>query len=207
MFKFLTAKADAKERANRWVFGTMLVFGLFALTAALVLSIEKIHVLQNPDAILSCTFNLVLDCSKVMQTWQSSVFGFPNMFIGLMAYAVVVTVAVLGLARNKFPRWFLVAANIGFALGALFAYWLFFQSVYAIQVLCPWCLVVTLSTTMILATMTHFNLRENTFNLSKALNKKVQTFLDKDFDKLIIASWIVLLVVLTILKFGAALFA
>jgi uncharacterized membrane protein len=207
MFKFLTAKTDAKERANRWVFGTMLVFGLFALTAALVLSIEKINVLQNPDAVLSCTFNLVLDCSKVMQTWQSRVFGFPNMFIGLMAYAVVVMIAVLGLARNKFPRWFLIGANIGFALGAIFAYWLFFQSVYAIQVLCPWCLIVTFSTTMILATLTHFNLRENTFNLGKALNKKVQTFLDKDFDKLIIATWIVLLVVLTILKFGAALFA
>lgn len=198
---------DVTTQSNRWVFGTMLGFGLVALTAAFVLTIEKFHVLQDPQAVLSCSFNLVLDCSKVMQTWQASVFGFPNMVIGLMAYSVVVTIAVLGLSGTTFPRWFLRAANIGFLLGAIFAYWLFFSSVYVIQILCPWCLVVTLSTTLILATMTHYNLRENTWNVSKKTNKKVQAFLAKDYDKLIIASWIVLLTVLVFIQFGPALFA
>jgi len=55
--------------------------------------------------------------------------------------------------------------------------------------------------------MTHYNLRENTWNLSKNLNKRVQAFLAKDYDKLIIASWIVLLIVLVFIKFGSALFA
>jgi len=208
MFSKLFKRHDDKTiQSNRWVFGTMLAFGIIALSAAFVLSVEEIHVIKNPQAVLSCTFNLVLDCSKVMQTWQASVFGFPNMFIGLMAYAVIVTIAVLGLSGTKFPTWFLRAANIGFLLGAIFAYWLFFNSVYVIQVLCPWCLVVTFSTTLILATMTHYNLRENTWNLSKKLNKKVQAFLAKDYDKLIIASWIVLLIVLVFIKFGSALFA
>ena len=67
--------------------------------------------------------------------------------------------------------------------------------------------MVTFSTTLILATMTHYNLRENTWNLSKNLNKRVQAFLAKDYDKLIIASWIVLLIVLVFIKFGSALFA
>lgn len=207
MFSKLFKRHDDKIiQSNRWVFGTMLAFGLIALTAAFVLTIEKFHVLQDPQAVLSCSFNLVLDCSKVMQTWQSSVFGFPNMVIGLMAYSVVVTIAVLGLSGTAFPKWFLRAANIGFLLGAIFAYWLFFSSVYAIQILCPWCLVVTLSTTLILATMTHYNLRENTWNLSKKTNKRVQDFLAKDYDKLTIASWIVLLTVLVFIKFGSALF-
>lgn len=207
MFKFLTKKADARTRSDRFVFGTMLGFGIIALAAAFVLSVEEIHVIQNPEAVLSCSFNLVLDCSKVMQTWQASVFGFPNMFIGLMAFAVVVTIAVLGLGGTKFPRWFLIAGNIGYLLGAIFAYWLFFNSVYVIQVLCPWCLVVTFSTTMILATMTHYNLRDNIFGFNKKRNKMIQTFLQKDFHKLIVASWLVLLVVLVFLKFGSALFA
>lgn len=207
MFKFLTKKADARIRSDRFIFGIMLAFGLLALSAAFVLSVEKIHVLQDPTVALSCSFNLVLDCSKVMQTWQSHVFGFPNMFIGLMAYAVIVTIAVLGLSGTKFPRWFLIAANIGYLLGAIFAYWLFFNSVYVIQVLCPWCLLVTFSTTFILASMTHYNLRDNVFGLNKKLNKKVQSFLQKDFHKLLVASWLVLMVVLVVLKFGSALFA
>lgn len=194
-------------RSNRWIFGTMLVFGVFGLIASFVLTIEKFHLLSQPDAVLSCSFNLVLNCSTVMQMWQSSVFGFPNMLIGLMAYPVVITVAVAGLAGVRFPRWFLIAANICYLLGALFAYWLFFQSVYAIQVLCPWCLIVTFSTTLILATLMHYNLRENTFRLKKSTNNKIQLFISKDYGKLLVAAWIVLLIALVFLKFGDALFA
>lgn len=194
-------------RSDKWIFGTMLVFGIVGLITSFVLTIEKFHLLQHPDAVLSCSINLVLNCSTVMQTWQSSVFGFPNMLIGLMGYPVVIAVAVAGLSGVKFPRYFLVAANICYLLGALFAYWLFFQSVYVIEVLCPWCLVVTFATTILLATVTHYNLRENIFGLNKKNNKIVQNFLAKDFGKLAVASWIVLLVALVFIKFGDSLFA
>lgn len=205
MFKQLFKKDQTKS--NQWIFGTMLAFGIIGLIASFVLSVEEFHLLKNPDTVLSCTFNLVLNCATVMKTWQASVFGFPNMFIGLMAYPIVITVALAGLAGVRFPRWFMVAANIGYLLGAAFAYWLFFNSVYDIEVLCPWCLVVTFSTTILLATITHYNLRENNFTLSKTRNAQVQNFLKKDFDKLVVAVWIVLLVALVFAKFGADLFA
>ena len=198
---------DAQTRSRRWVFGTMLLFGTIGLIAAFTLTVEKFHLLENPDAVLSCSFNVVLNCSTVMQTWQSSVFGFPNMILGLMAYSVVMTIALLGLLNVTLPRKFLIVVNIGYLLGALFAYWLFFQSVFAIQVLCPWCLIVTFATTLILATMTRYNLQQNTFNLSKKTNSAVQKFLAKDFDKLLTASWVVILIVVVFLKFGSSLFA
>lgn len=208
MFSKIFHKKTASERqSDRWIFGTMLAFGLIGLLSAFVLTVEKFHLLQNPDAILSCSFNLVLNCSTVMQTWQSSVFGFPNMLIGLMAYPIVIAVAVAGLSGVRFPNKFLIAANICYGLGALFAYWLFFQSVYAIQVLCPWCLVVTFSTTIIFATLTHYNLRENVFGFNAIQNKRIQEILYSDYDKLAVAIWIVLLVSLVFLKFGDALFA
>lgn len=202
----LFGKKKMTERSNKWIFGTMLAFGTIGLVTSFVLTIEKLHLLQNPDAALSCTFNLVLNCSTVMQTWQSSLFGFPNMYIGLMAYPVVITVAVAGLAGVRFARPFLIAANICYLLGAIFAYWLFFQSVYVIEVLCPWCLVVTFATTILLATITHYNLRENVFNLSKATHKSVQNLLERDFGKLATASWIVFMIALVFAKFGESLF-
>lgn len=189
------------------LFGTMLAFGIVGLIASFVLAVEEFHLLKDPTTTLSCSFNLVLNCSTVMQTWQATVFGFPNMFIGLMAFPVVIVVAALGLAQAKLPRWFYVYANLGYLLGAVFAYWLFFNSVYDIQVLCPWCLVVTFSTTILLATITSYNLRENAFNFPKAVNAKIQIFLGKDYHKLAVASWIVLMAVLVVLKFGDALFA
>lgn len=185
----------------------MAIFGLVGLAAAFVLTLEKLHLSADPDAVLSCSFNLVLNCSTVMQTWQSSLFGFPNMLIGMMGYPVVITVAVAGIWGVVFPKKFLAAASSVYFLGALFSYWLFFQSVYVIGVLCPWCLIVTFSTTIIFASILHIALKDNIFGLSKKLNQNVQAFLKKDLHIVIVAAWLVLLTALVFLKFGDALFA
>ena len=197
----------ARAGAYRPLFITMLVFGIIGLITSFVLSIEEFHLLKNPDAVLSCSLNLVLNCSEVMKTWQASVFGFPNMFIGLMAFPVVITTAVVALLGAQLPRWFWLTATICFGLGLVFAYWLFFNSVYVIQVLCPWCLVITATTTILFETIMRYSLRENIFNFKKKANASIQKFLDQDYDKLLTASWMVLLVVLVVLKFGTDLFA
>lgn len=198
---------EKDKKTNRVIFGIMLAAGLLALTAAFTLTLNKFAVLENPNTELACSVNLVLDCSKVMSTWQSRVFGFPNMVIGLMAFSVVITIAILGLSGTKFPRWFLIAGNVGFLLGAIFSYWLFFQSVYAIQILCPWCLLVTLATTLIFSSMTHYNLKQNTFGFAKKTNDKVQKFLAAGYHQMIVIAWLALMAALVVLKFGPDLFA
>lgn len=205
MFSFFGKKKEI-ARSDKWLFGTMLVFGIIGLIASFVLAVEEFHLLKNPSANLSCSFNLVLNCSTVMKTWQASVFGFPNMFIGLMGYPIVIIVAIVGLAKATLPRWFWLSTNIGYFLGAVFAYWLFFSSLYVIEVLCPWCLVVTFATTIIFATITHYSLRENIYGLKKPLNEKVQQLQARDVGKLLTASWIVFMIALVVIKFGDSLF-
>jgi uncharacterized membrane protein len=185
----------------------MLAFGITGLIASFTLAVEEFQLLQNPDTILSCSLNIVLNCATVMKQWQAHVFGFPNMFIGLMGFPMVIMIALLGLSKVKLPRWFLISAEIGYVFWTLFAYWLFFNSVYVIQVLCPWCLVVTFSMTMLSATITRYNLQHNTFGFKKDAQKKIDRFLAKDYDKLVVAAWIVLLIALVFVKFGDALFA
>ena len=195
------------SKSYRSLFWVMLAFGITGLIASFTLAVEEFHLIKNPDTVLSCTINLVLNCSTVMQTWQASVFGFPNMFIGLMAFPVVILVATLGLLNAKLPHWFWIKAQIWYLLGAIFAYWLFFNSLYDIEVLCPWCLIVTFSTTMLLASLTSYNLQENTFNFSKKTNKRIQAFMKSGYHKLLVAAWIVAMIALVVLKFGADLFA
>lgn len=208
MFSNFFSKSDKSEqRSNKWIFGVLLTFGITGLIASATLAVEEFHLMKNPDTILSCSFNLVLNCATVMKTWQASVFGFPNMYIGLVGFPMVIMIALLGLSKVSFPRWFLMGAEIGIGLCTLFAYWLFFNSVYVIQVLCPWCLVVTFSMTMLTAAITRFNLLHNTFHFDKQANKKIAQFLASDYDKVIVAGWIVLLIALVIGKFGNALFA
>ena len=208
MFDKLFKKSTKKEAHSRnWLFGTMLTFGITGLIASFTLAVEEFALLKDPNTVLSCSFNLVLNCATVMKTWQASVFGFPNMFIGLMGFPMVIMIALLGLSKVKFPRWFLIGAEIGYAIFTLFAYWLFFSSVYVIQVLCPWCLVVTFSMTMLTATITHYNLQQNTFGFKKTAQKSIEKFLANDYDKLIVAAWVVFLIALVFAKFGDALFA
>lgn len=210
MFKLSELFSRNKYEASvRYAFIVLLGAATVALIAAFVLSLEKIHLMNDPNAVLSCSINLVLNCSTVMQSWQSQVFfGIPNMYIGLMAFPVLVTVAVAALwGSAKYGKGFLRAMNIGVLLGTIFAYWLFFSSLYVIQVLCPWCLLVTFACTLMLAASTHISLRENAWNLKKKTDAKVQKFLNGGYHKLAVASWVVLMIALVIIKFGADLFA
>lgn len=200
MFRLFGGSASDKH-SDTWIFGTMLAFGILGLLAAFALSVERIQQLIDPNAQLLCNFNLIFNCGTVMQTWQAKVFGFPNSFIGLMAYPVVVTVAVAGLTGVKFPRKFMLTAQICYGLGLIFAYWLFFESVFVIQVLCPWCLLVTFSTTILFDTLFRYNLRENNLFLPAKAHKKVLGWLKKDYDKFAVALWLAAMLALVLIKF------
>lgn len=195
----------ALEKSNNWIFGTIIVCAVIGLVASFVLSVEKIELLKNPDAVLSCSINVVLNCASVMKTWQATLFGFPNSYIGLMAYPVLITLGVGYFAGARYKRWFMLGAQIAATLGLIFAYWLFFQSVYVIQILCPWCLFVTTMTTLIFEAFLRYNLRENTFKLPKEWQGKILAFLSKDYDKLLAAAWLAAMAILVLVKFGDSL--
>lgn len=197
---------DARIRDNRWIFLSMLVGALLSLLAAFVLSVEAVELAKNPNAALSCSINIVLNCATVGIHPSASLFGFPNSFLGLMAEPVVITVAIAGLMGIAFPRRFMFLAQIGYSLGFAFAVYLFFVSMFVIQALCPWCLLVTVSTTFVLFSITRYNIRENNLYLPKKLQKAAHNFIEKDFDKLLLAILVVAMFAGIFLKYGEALF-
>lgn len=200
-------KRKNTQQSNKAIFTLLAVFSALSLIAAFTLSFEKIHLLQNPNATLSCSVNVVLNCASVMKTDEASVFfGIPNSLFGMVGYAAALTLAVVLLTGAKLPRWMLISMQVAFGLGLVFALWLFFQSVYFIQVLCPWCLVVTVSSVILFMAMLRYNLRENVFNLSGKWHKRAKSWLEKDYDKLATASILALLVFLVLLKFRDTLF-
>lgn len=184
----------------------MFIFSLLALLAAFDLSVEKIRLLLHPEAQLSCSLNAVLNCASVMKTPQASIFGFPNSYLGLMFFPITAAFAVMGLLKTTFDRKVVLLLEVmaGFAL--IFSYWLFFQSVYVIQILCPWCLLVTLSTTVIFATVTCYMLHQNSLQLKQATQKKIEKFIHQGYEILITVVVIVILALLVYLKFGDSLF-
>lgn len=206
-FKDFFTHEDRKLRDNRWIFISMLVGAILSLIAAFVLSVEAIEIAKNPNATLSCSVNVVLNCATVAKHPSAELLGFPNSFFGLMAEPVVITVAIAGLAGIAFPRRFMFWAQIGYTLGFAFAIFLFFVSMFVIGALCPWCLLVTASTTFVWFSITRYNIRENNLYLPKKAQKVAQRFIEKDYDKLVLGVLIVAMIAVIFLKYGASLFA
>lgn len=198
---------DKQTRDNRWIFISMLVGALLSLLASFVLSVEAVVLAGDPSAVLSCSVNAVLNCATVALHPSAALWGFPNSFLGLIAEPVVITVAIAGLCGVKFPRLFMFAAQIGYGLGFIFAWYLFATSYFIIQALCPWCLLVTLTTTMVFFAITRYNIREDNLYLSKRVSRRLQQWVAKDYDKVVLAGIIVLAIAAIILKYGADLFA
>ncbi len=112
-----------------------------------------------------------------------------------------------GLAGVRFPRGFMLAAQVVYALGFAFATWLFFESLFVIGALCPWCLVVTVSTTGVFASLTHVNVRDNNLFLSARAHDAASLGLRLGLDLLFVVAWLGLLALLVLTQHGAALFA
>ncbi|WP_194398272.1 vitamin K epoxide reductase family protein [Microbacterium atlanticum] len=119
----------------------LVVAGAVGWWAALSLTLEKLHSLANPDAIASCDFSVLVQCTANLDSWQGSVFGFPNPILGLAGWVAPIVVGMALLAGARFARWFWWCfwAGIAFAFG--FVIWLIAQSIYALGTLCPWCMV------------------------------------------------------------------
>ena len=132
----------------------LLIGGSAGWFASLALLIEDFKLLQDPAYVPSCSLNPVLSCGSVMATDQAAVLGFPNPIIGLAGFSVVVTLAVLTVAGVALPRWIWGGLWLGTAAGTLFICWLIFQSLYRINALCPYCMVVWAIITPVLAVVT-----------------------------------------------------
>ena len=93
--------------------------------------------------------------------------------------------ALASIAGVAFPRWFMNAAQAMYTVGLLFAYWLLYEAYFHIGALCPWCLLVTATTTMVFASMTRVNIYRNSFGFSERVHKRLITLLDAWIDQYI----------------------
>ena len=195
------------RHADAFIFGSMLCSSILSLIASFVLSVEAIALAENPNADLACDINTVISCGTVAGSWQSQLFGFPNAFLGMIAEPVVITIAVAALGGVRFPRWFMFCAQIVYTLGVVFAYWLFYQAMFHIGALCPWCLLVTVSTTLVFATLTHVNIRDGNLPLPRRAAPALRSALDADLDAIAVAIWLLILALVVVMKYGSALVA
>lgn len=120
----------------------LVIAGIVGLASSFILLIEKLELAKNPNHHTSCDLSPFVSCGSVMASWQSTLFGFPNQMIGLIAFSVVIVMSVLALANVILPRWFWLSFLVGTTLGMTFIVWLWSQSLYSIGALCIYCMCV-----------------------------------------------------------------
>lgn len=137
-----------------------LIAGIIGCLASFALTYDKIQVLQNPTYQPACNINPILSCVSVMKTQQASLLGVPNTVFGLMGFSVLTFLGVVLLAGATLRRWLWIVINIGVLVAFLFFVYLFFQGVYRINAICPYCFVVWMIIPPVLWYTTLYNLRE-----------------------------------------------
>jgi len=120
----------------------LVVLGGIGFIASFGLAWEKYLAFVDPERTASCTINLFVTCSAAMDSWQGALLGFPNPYLGVAAFPVVITTGVMLLLGTRLPRWYWISLLAGTVLGQLLVFFLMWTSFYSIVALCPYCMVV-----------------------------------------------------------------
>lgn len=180
----------------------MILSGFAGLVASLILSIEAWQLAKDSSMSFGCDVSSLLSCSAVALTPQAHVLGFPNAFLGIFFEAVVLTISFALITGVRFPRWYMIGANALYTIALGFALWLFSQSYFVIHVLCPWCLLVLITTLILFAGITRINIREDVFPVSQS----VRHFVSKGFDWSITGLAVFIILAMIAARYGVELF-
>ena len=159
----------------QWTYLIMLIASAVALFASLVLSAETLQLARHPNQTLGCDINGVLSCSTVAQSCQVRV-----------------------------PRWFAACTWFGGLAALAYAYWLFSQSMFVINALCPWCMALMFSTTIQFMALSHATV------VVQGLPPKAEglrTYYRLHIDLMMDAVWVLAVITLILVVDGPALFA
>lgn len=196
-----TAPAAAPLRAPA---ALLTVAGAIGLLASFVLSVDKVTLLEDKLAGRTTAFNCDLSpfvsCSSVIGSPQSSAFGFPNAFLGVAGFAIVLTLGVVWLAGTPVRTWIWLGLQAGTIFGISFVTWLQFQSIYRLGFLCPYCMVVW---AVMIPTFVVVTAR----SLGLLAPRSALTRFASNWTLLIVALWYLAVAAAIWFKFGMALFA
>ena len=175
------------------------VTGAVGLLAASILTIDKINLLQakvdGTDTALNCDISAFVSCSGVMESDQASAFGFANSIIGVIGFSIVLALGVLVAARVALPAFVWIGLQAGAVFGIGFVTWLQYQSIFEINLLCPWCMVVWTMMIPLFVGLTARNLR------AWAPGSAITRFLS-DWTTLVVALWYLAVAAVIWFQFG-----
>jgi uncharacterized membrane protein len=184
--------AKAKRTLETVLPWLLLIGGIIAFLASFMLTLDKIELIKNPAFVPECNLNPIISCGSVMNTAQASAFGFMNSLLGIAGFAGISVIGAALLAGAKFKRWFWLGLQLGAIFGVVFIHWLIFETIYRINALCPYCMIVWVVMIPTFWYTTLYNLRAGNIALPARL-KSVGPFLQKHHADILIVWFLIIL--------------
>lgn len=166
-----TASSISQAQLDRRLGWFTLIPGLLAFGAAAMLVYERLQIYMDGAHKSVCDINALLNCGTVMRTWQAEAFGFPNPFIGIAGYAIVLAISTALIAGASFARWYWVAMQVGHTLAMAFVLWLWYNTTFDINALCLFCMVVWIMQTAIFVKVTTRNIHAGVIPASENIRR------------------------------------
>ncbi len=176
-----------------------LIAGIIGCIASFALTYDKIQILKNPAYIPACNINPILSCGSVMKTAQASIFGVPNTIFGLMAFTALSVLGLGLLAGASFRKWLWQAINIGALVGFAFFIYLFFEAVFRIKAICPYCFVVWMIVPPVFWYTSLYNIGEGNIKLN-FISVKAKTWLQRHHGDILLL-WYLFVFILLLTRF------
>jgi uncharacterized membrane protein len=127
-----------KQRA---IYAAMAAGGAIGLAASFLQTLEKLTLLKNADAALACNLNSVFSCTNVLNSWQGSLFGFPNSLLCMVLFTIFGSIGLAGVLGGRLPKSLRLGVHGLSLFTLLFGLWFLSQSTYVIGSLCLYCLI------------------------------------------------------------------
>jgi len=172
-----------------------LIAGMIGVIASFALTYDKIQVLKNPSYHPPCNISPILSCGSVMKTQQASILGVPNTIFGLVAFSMLTTLGVVLLSGAKLGRRLWLAINIGALACFLFFVYLYFQAVFRIHAICPYCFAVWLIVPPVLWYTTLHNLREGNMK-ARFIKPQVKRWIARHHGDILLGYYLVFVAIL-----------
>ncbi len=152
------------QRSLPYIF---IIASCIGLLASFVLSYDKMRVLADPNFKPPCNINPILSCGSVMSASQSEVAGIPNTFFGIAAFTALGTVGVLLATGVRLKVWIWRTMHLVAAIGLGFMLYLYFESVFRIHAICPWCFLVWLTIFPVFLGISVYAIREHMYKVPR----------------------------------------
>jgi uncharacterized membrane protein len=155
----------SRSVANAGLGSFLIVASVGGFFAAFRLTVDKVGTYVNPSVAPSCNVSPLVQCGENLNSWQGSLFGFPNPLLGIGGWIAVLMVGIMLLAGLRFRRWFWIAFNVGVAGALALVIWLILQSIFGLGTLCPWCMATWFVTIPVFWAVTLYNLKSGNIPL------------------------------------------